>query len=372
MRVLIIMGGFFPGQKYGGPPVSVDNFCSLMKNHECFIVTHNHDLNDKKPYSEIETGTWISRSNCKVMYVPNRQYSKKTFESVILNLHPEVLYLQGLFQECIIPCLQLAKKHNIKVLIAPRGELCAGAFRKKYKKIPYILYLRISGLLKNVVFQSTSGEETEAIAHYLVKENNKIHYLTNIPSLPPENYQHEMKKKGQAKIVFLSRVHPKKNLLSAIKFLGNINGNITFDIYGPLEDADYWKECKNAISSLPSNVKVKYCGLVSHDTVHNVFSKYDVFLFPTLSENYGHVIAESLFAGTPVIISNQTPWTDLEENGAGWALALDNTIDFIDAIQSVVEWDDIDFEKHTNAAKQYIEKKTYLRQLENEYEAALL
>ena len=43
MRILIIMGGFFPGKKYGGPPVSVDNFCTLM-NEECFIVTTNHDL----------------------------------------------------------------------------------------------------------------------------------------------------------------------------------------------------------------------------------------------------------------------------------------------------------------------------------------
>jgi len=45
MKVLIIMGGFFPGQKFGGPPVSVDNFCSLLKDEcDCFIVTSNHDM----------------------------------------------------------------------------------------------------------------------------------------------------------------------------------------------------------------------------------------------------------------------------------------------------------------------------------------
>lgn len=32
MKILIVMGGFFPGQKYGGPPVSVDIFCSLLKD----------------------------------------------------------------------------------------------------------------------------------------------------------------------------------------------------------------------------------------------------------------------------------------------------------------------------------------------------
>ena len=51
MKVLIIMGGFFPGQKFGGPPVSVDNFCSLLKDDcDCFIVTSNHDMDNNNVY----------------------------------------------------------------------------------------------------------------------------------------------------------------------------------------------------------------------------------------------------------------------------------------------------------------------------------
>ena len=39
MKILMIMPGFFPGKKYGGPPVSIDNFCSLMIGHEKYIIT---------------------------------------------------------------------------------------------------------------------------------------------------------------------------------------------------------------------------------------------------------------------------------------------------------------------------------------------
>ena len=145
------MGGFFPGKKYGGPPVSVDNFCTLIKDDaECFIVTHNHDKGDDDVYPNIYKG-WNDRDNAKVMYLSDKDFNEKSFDNVIKEVHPDFLYLQGLFQECIFPCLRLAKEYGLKVLLAPRGELCSGAFKKKYKKYPYIAILRVLGLFRNVV-----------------------------------------------------------------------------------------------------------------------------------------------------------------------------------------------------------------------------
>lgn len=104
MKILIIIGGFFPGKQCGGPPVSVDNFCSLMKEQNCYIVTRNHDLLDSKPYSNISKG-WNDRGNCKVLYLSDQQYNKTAFEKIITKINPDVLYLQGVFQSCVLPCL---------------------------------------------------------------------------------------------------------------------------------------------------------------------------------------------------------------------------------------------------------------------------
>ena len=73
-----------------------------------------------------------------------------------------------------------------------------------------------------------------------------------------------------------------------------------------------------------SNVHVKYIGLVSRDEIFNTFSKYDLFILPSKSENYGHVIAESLAVGTPVLISDRTPWKNLEKRKLGWDLPIDS------------------------------------------------
>jgi glycosyltransferase involved in cell wall biosynthesis len=57
-----------------------------------------------------------------------------------------------------------------------------------------------------------------------------------------------------------------------------------------------------------------------------------MFFFPTRGENYGHVIAESLSVGTPVLISDQTPWRELSSDGLGWDLPLEAADIFLEKI----------------------------------------
>ena len=198
--------------------------------------------------------------------------------------------------------------------------------------------------------KTASDEETLAIERYLGIPADHVFFLDNVPSIPKQEFLYPEKRAGEAKLIFLSRIHPKKNLLQAIKCLKNISGAITFDIYGSLEDKAYWELCQNEIKELPVNVTVNYCGLVTHDDVHRTFSNYDAFLFPTFSENYGHVIIEALVTGCPVIISDKTPWNDLEAAGAGWVCQLEDIPAFGKAVQMIVDSSDHTYRKH---AKEY-------------------
>lgn len=371
MKILIIMGGFLPGRKFGGPPVSVDNFCTLLcKDNECFILTHNHDLGEKMPYPDVHDG-WNDRGNCYVKYVCDSDYNYSTFKATINEIKPDFLYLQGLFQECVLPCLKIAKEESIRVLLAPRGELCQGAFRKKYKKIPYIVFLKISGMLKNCWFQSTSQEETEAIRHIMGVSEDKILFLENIPSLPKKVYQHPAKKEGTANIVFVSRVVPKKNLDFAINCLRNCNGDVKYTVFGPLQDKEYWKQCQQKINDLPYNVKVQHKGILSHEDINRELSKYDAFLFPTKSENFGHVIVEAMLAGCLPIISDQTPWNDINEYEVGWALPLEKEELYNAAINEIIQYSEEDIENKRKQLRHYLEKRLKIDELREKYENAI-
>lgn len=373
MKVLIANGGFYPAKKYGGPVVSVDNLCTLLKGEiEFYIVCVDHDMGETNRLEGIEEG-WNNRNNCKVQYFHENNITKRKVESIIDEVKPDTIYLNSLFDAMwTVPFLKIAKQRNIRVLLAPRGQLCKNAFIRKYKKLPYIWYLRFFGFLKNVRFQSTSEEETDTIKKYLGGTDSTIFFLTNLPSLPKYDLKYHEKTAGKGRFVFYSRIVPKKNLLSAIRYFKTIEGVAEFDIYGPIEDKSYWEECKTEISKLPGNITVQYKGIIEHDIVFQTLAEYDAFLFPTLSENFGHVISEALFSGCPVIISDQTPWKNLSEYGAGWDIELSNLVQFRNAIERIIELDDEEEMQMRYNAKLYAKKQFNLDLLRHNYISALL
>ena len=72
------------------------------------------------------------------------------------------------------------------------------------------------------------------------------------------------------------------------------NFHINFDIWGPIEDSKYWQECQKIISSLPKNIKASYLDTFNANNQVEKLSNYQLFFFPTLNENFGHIIFETM------------------------------------------------------------------------------
>ena len=66
---------------------------------------------------------------------------------------------------------------------------------------------------------------------------------------------------------------------------------------------------------------VHYSGVVGRSEIASVLWNSDCMVLPTAGENYGHVIAEALQAGCPVITTATTPWTDVLRRGGGEIIA---------------------------------------------------
>jgi glycosyltransferase involved in cell wall biosynthesis len=137
----------------------------------------------------------------------------------------------------------------------------------------------------------------------------------------------------------LSRICPKKNLDFALRILADIKVAVRFSIYGPLEDQAYWLKCQLLIAKLPEHIQVFYKGSVDHRQVVETLARHDLFFLPTLGENFGHVIHEALQAGIPVLLSDKTPWLNLEQKDVGWSLPLNTPSAFVQAIEDAANWD---------------------------------
>jgi len=58
-------------------------------------------------------------------------------------------------------------------------------------------------------------------------------------------------------------------------------------------------------------------GLINHSQKTRLFTNSTIFSLCSSFESFGIVIAESLACGCPVVVSNQTPWKDIEKNKCG-------------------------------------------------------
>jgi glycosyltransferase involved in cell wall biosynthesis len=227
------------------------------------------------------------------------------------------------------------------VIVAPWGEFGWASLKQKYpKKFAFIQVARLFGLYENVIWRASSEFEKLDIIKVMKIKSDAIHVtedfpVKNIPDVSPDVAFKPPPHDQALRIVFLSRISREKNLDYALRVLSKVKTRVIFDIYGPAENAIYWKECQKLIAQLPLNITVNYLGNVEATKVVNVFSHYDLFLFPTGGEAYGHVIAECLISGTPVLISTETPWRNLQTDGLGWDVDLEQMDSFAEIIEKL-------------------------------------
>lgn len=368
MRLAIFIGGYLPAKKYGGPVTSVANLVENLGNEiEIYIISNNHDLDETKVLDGISPG-WNQVGNAKIIYIYDKEYTKKRFIDILEDCKPDLVYLSSIFfYQMNIPAIRAAKSLSLPIIIAPRGELCANALELgRKKKFFYLAVLKATGLFKGLNYHTTSKEEYNATRDILCVNEERIWLFPNMPCKPSNSKKLE-KQSGEAKFVFISRIQEKKNLLYAIDLVGKIAGKVSFDIYGPLEQKEYWTKCEEAIKKAQPNVRIEYKGALEPGASREVFSKYHCFLFPTLSENYGHVIAEAISSGCLLILSKETtPWDDVEGNG-GWICTLDDDQQWINALELIVQMDEDKYTEYVYKLSQYTVKKLAISELKQKY-----
>lgn len=359
-QVLILAAYYIPSIKGGGPIQSIKNIVDNLSDKVDFhIITSDRDLGDNHSFSGIVTNKWLKVGKAQVYYTNPLDLTWRKTANIINSIDYDVLYLNSFFSYkfSIVPIL-LRKFNKISkkpIALAPRGEFSPGALQLKgFKKKLYIKTSKLFNIYKNIIWHATSETEKNYI-ETIFENRYRIVVANNLtPNYKDLKFDKTLeKKKGEIKIVFISRIHPKKNLKMAIELLPYVDGNIEFNIFGPIEDSQYWITCKKMIKNMPKNISVSYKGIVNNDKVIDIFKEHHVFLFPTLGENFGHVILEALMGGCPVIISDQTPWTKLEEKKIGWNINLSKRDSFINALNICVKLKQEDYNKMSKRAFKY-------------------
>jgi glycosyltransferase involved in cell wall biosynthesis len=343
MNILCVTDFFLPGFLGGGPITTLANMRKqLAADIEMSVFTRDRDLGALHSYPQIEVNRWNETPEGAVFYSTPNLFGPIALREALAKRPADLLYLNSFFSLYASIFLNLLRRWvapGLPILIAPRGEFSIGALSiKATRKRIFILFARIFGLYQDVYWHASSDLESIDILQQFPGSESRIYVAPDPVVEPPLAALSGVraKEENQLKSVFLSRISPKKNLDGLLMLLNKVRLPVNLDILGPIEDKDYWKKCQDIISSLPKNINVKYCGSVLPEEIPGKFLLYDLFIFPTLGENFGHVIFESLCAGTPVLLSDRTPWHK-DDAGAVIVLSLENLDDWCSAIEHAVE-----------------------------------
>ncbi|MDB2639674.1 glycosyltransferase [Akkermansiaceae bacterium] len=321
-RILCFGDYYLPGFKFGGPIRSIANLIeNLGDEFDFLVVTRDRDFQEELPYSGISSNKWNSVGKAKVFYISPEKLGLLGVTKLLNETNYDILYLNSFFSPVMTIAPLVAQRLGLvkkkPTLLAPRGEFSPGALGlKRFKKRLFIKIFNKLGLWHSVTWQATSARELADIRSVFGRQTEDIRIAPNLTvgevkissSRDAIGWMERPRRLSPIKLVFLSRISRKKNLIFLLQVLKKVNRKLELSIYGPLEDDSYWEECKVIIEALPSCILVNYYGETSPKKVSEVFSEHDLFVFPTLGENFGHVIHESLSAGTPVLLSDQTPW----------------------------------------------------------------
>jgi glycosyltransferase involved in cell wall biosynthesis len=229
---------------------------------------------------------------------------------------PALLHDHGLWLPSNVLAAFAAARHEIPLVISTRGMLTGWALRHNRwkKRLAWWGYQRWV-LQQAALFHVTSQEEVDALRDLGFDQPAAI-----IPNGVPLPNLADLKGKeaGSRRVLFLSRLHPKKGLPMLLEAWAEVRPvGWTLELMGPSEDG-HRAELEVQARRLGLSDQIHFAGPVSDDEKWNVYRRADLFVLPTYSENFGIVVAEALAAGVPAITTTGAPWEDLEARDCGW------------------------------------------------------
>jgi glycosyltransferase involved in cell wall biosynthesis len=125
---------------------------------------------------------------------------------------------------------------------------------------------------------------------------------------------------GTLRLMFLGRIDKKKGIENLLEACSRLNGAIgrcwELTVAGA-GDANYIASLRHLAHERRLGEQVRFVGEMRGEPKARLFASSDIAVFPSHTENFGMVVAESLAHGVPVIATKGTPWGGVEGHGCG-------------------------------------------------------
>jgi glycosyltransferase involved in cell wall biosynthesis len=327
MRILNVTQTYAPFYEFGGPPVKVQALSEGLarRGHRVTVLTANWGLERRLQNvavrgdaSESPFGRCREENGVQTIYLPTwfRYHAtswnpavKRYCRAQLQNF--DVVHIYGLY-DLLGPAVAAAcRTRKLPYLVEPMGMFVPIVRSLPLKRMYHSVFGQRLLAGARVVVATSQQEAGELLAGGIPRE--KIVLRRNGVAAPAQfpargAFRAQRGIPLDAKVVlFLGRLSEKKSpdlLLGAFaKLPAQIDGNGVYLVIAGPDESGVKKGLEYMVkqSDLPHRVQI--CGPLFGEEKWAAYRDADVFVLPSMNENFGNTAAEAVAAGTPVVVT---------------------------------------------------------------------
>ena len=257
----------------------------------------------------------------------------------------DAIHVHALFSFPSTISMMVARISGVPYIIRTIGQLNSWSLKQSAlrKKVMMILVEK-QNLLNARAIHVTSNYERRDLEKLGL--GDKCFILGLGVDLPSED-THENKKlrNGQIRLLFLSRIHPKKQIELLFSALGILKYTIKEESWelaiAGTGDETYVEILKNLSKRLGIEQHIIWHGHVAGEAKQKLISSSDWFVLPSASENFGISVVEAMASSLPVVISNNTGISDKVIQYSAGFICCDDPLKFAQVLSEAIKSSDI-------------------------------
>jgi glycosyltransferase involved in cell wall biosynthesis len=305
-------------EKYGGPSYSVPALCRSLQAQGQDVTLHTY-----APAPVIDQRNFHLRTYHRAAFASRIGLSwDLPFGLRTAARSGEIMHVHGLWRlSNVLPAVAV-RGTGCRLVVAPRGMLDAWSLAQsaRVKRVAWAL-MQGPAVRRAVLLHATAASEAQGLREIGLRA--PIAIIPNGVDLPSDSELAQFSG-GPRKLLFLSRLHPKKGIDVLLRAWARVQARFTdweLEIVGP-EEAGYLATLRALAAELRVQ-RVRFEPPAYGADKQRHYRSAQLYVLPTHSENFGMGIAEALAYGVPVIAGHGAPWPALVSERAGYHVPSD-------------------------------------------------
>lgn len=243
----------------------------------------------------------------------------------------DIVHLHTMWSPLNAVVAMACRRMNKPYVISPHGMLDPYSLGVKALKKQFYLKLVESRTIAGAasVLFTADDERDLAIEQIGLVPNPQVVGLgADVPDTPMERLAAHFRSAhpdlaDKRLLIFLGRLHPKKRPDCIIRAMAEMASSVPDAVLLVVGSGErgYVDELKTLSRGLGLNDRVHFLGLLTGDEKWGALAASDLFVLPSLQENFAIAVAEALQLGKPVLITKHiNTWREIVGAGAGIVL----------------------------------------------------